>query len=432
MMSILLTGALAASLFTIGASADEYVGTKSLGFVPSKTGFYTVTSSSGNGVAYVYPVSTSGNSLYLGDWSEDWPVNLTAYGDFIGASSDSVYAYLEAGQTYIFVACDEDQTVVDPKKASVTYTGNVASGAIETAFCDKFSYDYSKRMLTLTGSVLDYDEISPLQEIDFNLQTLILDGFTSITCVTSIADMNELQNIVIPASVTTISPRTVGYVIDWDVEGNEETGNAYKKLDLTIYGYPGTTAETYANENGFAFVDLTDHFIDVPAGQWYSDPVSWAVDQSITNGSGNYQFTPTQLCSRGQIATFLWRLAGSPEPTIENPFTDLGSESSYYYKAVLWAYENGITTGTSATTFSPDAQCTRSQIVTFLWRAAGTPAPQSAVNPFADISEDTYYTSAVLWAVENGITTGTSATSFSPLGTCSRAEAVTFLYRYAN
>jgi hypothetical protein len=154
------------------------------------------------------------------------------------------------------------------------------------------------------------------------------------------------------------------------------------------------------------------------------------VGNNITTGTSATTFSPEVNCSRGQIVTFLWRLAGEPEPTITNPFKDV-PQGQYYYKAALWAYENGITTGTSATTFSPDANCSRSQIVTFLWRYAGGPAATTS-GTFGDVPEGQFYTSAVYWAVENGITTGTGGNSFSPNVTCTRGQAVTFLYRYAS
>ena len=135
-------------------------------------------------------------------------------------------------------------------------------------------------------------------------------------------------------------------------------------------------------------------------------------------------------CTRAQMVAFLWRAEGSPEPASANcPFTDV-AQNAYYYKAVLWAVEQGITAGTSATTFGSDDIVTRGQAVTFLWRAAGKPET-TTTNPFADVTTDAYYYDAVLWAVEKGVTAGTSATTFSPSAPCNRAQIVTFLYRYA-
>ena len=150
----------------------------------------------------------------------------------------------------------------------------------------------------------------------------------------------------------------------------------------------------------------------------------------MTSGTSPTTFSPTMDCSRAQVVTFLWRAMGSPEPTgTANPFTDV-SPDAYYYKAVLWAVEKGITKGATATTFAPDATVTRAQFVTFLWRAANLPAA-SGTNPFTDLTDTgAYYYNAVLWAAEQAITAGTSATTFSPDDICSRGQVVTFLYRY--
>lgn len=170
-------------------------------------------------------------------------------------------------------------------------------------------------------------------------------------------------------------------------------------------------------------------FTDVKKGTYYYDAVLWAVEKKITSGTSATTFSPNNPCTRGQIVTFLWRAAGSPKPTSSiNPFADV-KEGAYYYDAVLWAMEKGITSGTSATTFSPDTACTRGQTVTFLWRAAGSPKATSSNNPFADVQTGAYYYGAVLWAVEKGITSGTSATTFAPGTTVTRGQTVTFLYR---
>ena len=173
----------------------------------------------------------------------------------------------------------------------------------------------------------------------------------------------------------------------------------------------------------FRFDDVQD------ASQYYYAPVYWAVEKEITTGATPTTFNPGAGCTRAQVVTFLWRAAGKPEPTkTDNPFDDVKPDA-YYYKAVLWAVEKGITTGTSATTFRPDATCTRGQIVTFLWRYKNEPAPTKSDNPFTDVQTDQYYYKAVLWAVEKGVTKGTSETKFSPDSTCTRAQIVTFLYR---
>ena len=174
----------------------------------------------------------------------------------------------------------------------------------------------------------------------------------------------------------------------------------------------------------FRFDDVQDE------SQYFFDPVYWAVDKEITTGTTQTTFSPNKGCTRAQVVTFLWRAAGRPMPKTEkNPFTDVSADA-YYYNAVLWAVEENITKGTSDTTFRPDQTCTRGQIVTFLCRRSGEPEPETAENPFEDVREGEYYYNAVLWAVENGITTGTSKTAFRPNSTCTRGQIVTFLYRY--
>lgn len=183
-------------------------------------------------------------------------------------------------------------------------------------------------------------------------------------------------------------------------------------------------------EATFAEIEAFENpFTDVAEGAYYYDAVLWAAENGITGGTSATTFSPAVTCTRAQTVTFLWRAAGSPDPEGTNmPFTDVASDA-YYYDAVLWAVENGITSGTSATTFSPNATVTRAQNVTFLWRWAESSAVE-AVNPFTDVAADMYYHDAVLWAADEGITAGTSATTFSPDDPCLRSQIVTFLYRY--
>ena len=172
-------------------------------------------------------------------------------------------------------------------------------------------------------------------------------------------------------------------------------------------------------------------FTDVPAGSYYEDAVIWAVDKGITTGTSATTFNPNGICTRAQAVTFLWRAAGSPAAkSSAMPFADVKA-GSYYETAVLWAVENGITKGTSDTMFSPDATCTRAQIVTFLWRSQKSPAAGTA-NPFTDVKASAYYADAVLWAVKHNITVGTTFSIFSPDEECTRAQIVTFLYRAHN
>ena len=169
-------------------------------------------------------------------------------------------------------------------------------------------------------------------------------------------------------------------------------------------------------------------FVDVPSGVYYEEAVLWAVDKGITKGTDTTHFSPNGICTRAQAVTFLWRAAGSPAAKSgAMPFTDVKA-GSYYETAVLWAVENGITKGTTATTFSPEQNCSRAQIVTFLWRSEKSPAA-GTVNPFTDVKASAYYADAVLWAVKKDVTKGTTATTFSPNDNCTRAQIVIFLYR---
>lgn len=172
-------------------------------------------------------------------------------------------------------------------------------------------------------------------------------------------------------------------------------------------------------------------FTDVQPGAYYYDAVGWAVEQGITNGTTDMTFSPNQPCTRAQIVTFLWRAAGSPKASGSNPFTDVDA-GSYYYDAVQWAVEQGVTAGTTDTTFSPNNACTRAQAVTFLYRskqAESSGETEAGQNLFTDVNPDSYYAKAVLWAVDNGVTSGVTASTFSPDTTCTRAQIVTFLYR---
>ena len=189
-----------------------------------------------------------------------------------------------------------------------------------------------------------------------------------------------------------------------------------------INDYTGMLECTYT-------VKAMNPFTDVPEGSFYYEPVMWAVANGVTNGTTPTTFGPNDQCMRAHVVTFLWRAVGSPEPTrTDNPFVDV-KPGDFYYKPVLWALENGITSGMDATHFGPTSYCNRAQVVTFLYRTMGNPDVAVSTNPFADVAAGSFYEKPVLWAVENGITNGLSATSFGPNSICNRAQIVTFLYR---
>lgn len=221
-----------------------------------------------------------------------------------------------------------------------------------------------------------------------------------------------------------------------NLKGPDELGteNAYRltKVSGTVT-LSVSTAPVGGGDEGWTPCDGIDCpgavFTDMPPkSHWAHDAIDWAYTQGISSGTGNDSFSPGKPCTRAEIMTFLWRAAGSPEPeSSENPFTDVKT-SAFYYKAVLWAVENGITAGTSETTFSPGKICTRAEAICFLWHAQGEPEVE-ADNPFGDVKAASYYYDAVLWAVDSGVTTGTGADTFSPGSLCTRAQILTFLYR---
>ena len=221
-----------------------------------------------------------------------------------------------------------------------------------------------------------------------------------------------------------------GYVVD-QVTVTDKNGHAIEvtaNADGTYsFVMPEKAAQPVTVKVTFRENTVADVFTDVPVNAYYADAVAWAVEKGITNGTSATTFSPEASCTRAQIVTFLWRAAGSPEPASStNPFTDV-DVNSYYGKAVLWAVEKGITNGTSATTFSPDDTCTRAQAVTFLYRYEGTPAASGS--SFGDVANNAYYAAAVAWAVREEITNGTGANTFSPDNTCTRSQIVTLLYR---
>ena len=224
----------------------------------------------------------------------------------------------------------------------------------------------------------------------------------------------------------TVKPDS-GYVLGsltvTDKNGNELTlkDKGDGKYTFTMPAGKVEVKATFMEDNS-----VLNFFYDVPNDAYFYEAVKWAVKNGITTGVGNDLFAPEQPCTRAQIVTFLWRAAGSPEPKSMSSFSDVSTDS-YYAKAVAWAVENGITTGTGDGKFSPDATCTRAQSVTFLYRAMGT-AP-TTVNGFTDVAADSFCADAVAWAVENGVTNGTSASAFSPSNGCTRAQIVTFLFR---
>ena len=263
---------------------------------------------------------------------------------------------------------------------------------------------------------------------------------------------DETGETVITADEILTGTNPVNVTLNIEGKGSAIGGGSYVKGDTVVFrAYSMPTSKFkgwYVNgtlvssENVFQMcvkenvvvdaVFVIDHpFRDIPVGAFYEEPVLWALDNGITTGATDTTFNPNGACLRAQVVTFLHRTKGNPVPTSnKNPFTDV-KEGDFFFKPVLWAVEKGITNGISATKFGSGDVCNRAAVVTFLWRAAGSPEPKSTNNPFVDVKTTDFFYKPVLWAVENGITNGVDATHFGPATDCNRAQVVTFLYRAA-
>ena len=239
----------------------------------------------------------------------------------------------------------------------------------------------------------------------------------------------------VPGTAVTITadPAPEGKVFyRWEIKGLiKDIANPYSPTTTFTMDVADVQAIATYKDAG-ADDQPTNPFTDVKEGDFFYDPVMWAVENGITTGATATTFNPGGTCLRAQVVTFLHRAAGNPEPTsTKNPFTDVKS-TDFFYKPVLWAVEKGITNGTTATTFGSYDNCNRAAVVTFLWRNAGSPEPKSTKNPFVDVKSTDFFYKPVLWAVEQGITNGLDATHFGPATACNRAQVVTFLYRAYN
>ena len=344
--------------------------------------------------------------IYNGGVKEQDLVTLTMkYND--GATADSTYN----------VASGTTITLPTPRRSGYTFNGWYDGSKFYAAGA---SYTVSATV-TLNASWSYISSGSSSYDPTYSVSTPSKTEHGTVTVSPKNASKGDTVTV-------TVKPDS-GYVLETltvtDKNGNELTlkdkGNG--KYTFTMPAGKVEVKATFMEDNS-----MLNFFYDVPNNAYFYEAVKWAVKNGITTGVGNNLFAPEQPCTRAQIVTFLWRASGSPEPkTASNPFTDVAA-NAYYCKAVLWAVENGITTGTSATTFSPDAPCTRAQGVTFLWRANGSKAASAAAS-FTDVASDAYYAPAVAWAAEQNVTGGVGNGLFSPDTTCTRAQNVSMLYR---
>ena len=379
------------------ACAKVAVSTDDMGFSRAKIVFELVKRSD-----YKYPITVIGGARAYSDKAKTHEITEAAEGDVVYAG----YAEPSAGKYVTDLLYDGGSMDIFEYDGGITMPDRGISFEAVTADRMTYTVDLRGGSASIPDSVYVYN--LPWGSSGFSLPTgtrdIDLDGSGK-------------------ADIT----------VTWNV--SDPTAAAVKHPDCDITGvYTVNTAETNTPYRAVTYwfdasADPSNPFEDVKKGSFYYDAVLWAVDEDITRGTSATIFAPDATCTRGQVVTFLWRACGSPDPISgNNPFVDVKPDA-YYYKAVLWAVEQGITKGTSATTFSPNQGCTRGQVVTFLHRFEGEPVPGSNVNPFGDVKTDAYYYDAVLWAVEKNITKGTSITSFSPNATCTRGQIVTFLYR---
>ena len=342
--------------------------------------------------------------IYNGGVKEQDLVTLTMkYND--GATADSTYN----------VASGTTITLPTPRRSGYTFNGWYDGSKFYAAGA---SYTVSATV-TLNASWSYISSGSSSYDPTYSVSTPSKTENGSVTVSPKSASKGDTVTV-------TVKPDS-GYVLETltvtDKNGDElkltDKGNG--KYTFTMPGSKVEVKATFMEDNS-----VLNFFYDVPNGAYFYEAVKWAVDKGITNGLSDTMFGPYESCTRAQIVTFLWRATGSPEPKTASSFTDVPA-NAYYAKAVAWAVENGITNGMTATMFAPDATCTRGQSVTFLYRALKGTA--SGSTNFTDVQSDAFYADAINWAVANNVTNGTSNTTFSPNADCTRAEIVTFLYR---
>ena len=386
--------------------------------------------------------------------STEAPVNAGSYqvvykvpdsnADYQGTSA--AVAFTIGKRTITVKADDKSMTVGGTLPEFTVSYGNLASGdSADTVFATLAaatttadgkttgSFEITVTAPTLTAGAANNYEVAVPEKGTLTVSQRSSSGSGSTTYPVNTPDKTENGIVTVSpknaskgSTVTiTVEPDS-GYRLD-DLTVTDKNGKELKLTDKGNGKYTFTMPASKVEVNA-TFVKEVEisPFSDVSTSAYYYEAVKWAQEKGITGGIGNGLFGPNQPCTRAQIVTFLWRAAGYPEPKSMSSFSDVSTDS-YYAKAVAWAVENGITVGTSSTTFSPDATCTRAQSVTFLFRAIGKLVDSKA--EFSDVLSGSYYEDAVAWAVENGVTNGIGNNLFGPDNDCTRAQIVTFLYR---
>lgn len=429
------TLSLGSGVETIGSSAFQNCAKLTDFALPS--GLKSIGDSAFNGCAALTKVDMPDSVTYLG---------AGAYQNCTSLTSATLSEKLSEMNNSVFAGCTGLTTVTLPdlvnnignylfqgcSKLASVYTGDYIQ------FVGSSNFDGCSDSLTVYGYPGSYMEVyCETYDINFATRSDAPASDAGIENITSSTGVNpETGEVCTVITITLSDGRTQKFYLDNEVNSIEDItsrpgfdpdGKPCTVVTITMTNGDVERFYVYDGKDGEdGETVVTPAFTDVPANAYYADAVAWAVANGITGGTAENTFSPDAPCTRAQVVTFLWRAMGSPEPRSAGTFTDVNA-SSYYAKAVRWALENGITSGTSATTFDPNAVCTRAQVVTFLMRALDGRSYGSA--GFADVAASSYYADAVAWAVANGITDGTGATTFSPDMQCNRAQIVTFLYR---
>ena len=446
----------AADFTTLGVETKTYNGSAQTQTVASSltegTDYTVAYSANTNAGTAKYVITGKGN--YTGSFEKTFVIapKVIAEADFTtlgvadktytgSAQTQTVASSLTEGTDYTIVY--ENNTYVGAASYTITGKGNYSGTISKTFNITAAEYDLSR----IPASIYIGGTYTPntIKNAVSNAGAVTIDSIVVYKAdgTTQETDATEAAKIaVFDASTDTVTAKGPGKIqITYSIAANnidntgadEYSAKANQTITVTFNIVPPAPPAPPASDETVddKEEEKTNLFVDIKDSDYYYDAVLWAAEKGITLGTTETTFSPSAACTRGQMMTFLWRAAGSPEPkNLENKFSDV-NEDSQYYKAILWAVENGITLGTGdGSTFSPNATCTRAQMAAFLYRSANSPVVDGN-SKFTDVAESSYYAQAVLWAVENGITLGTGdGSTFSPDATCTRGQMVAFLYRY--